>query len=78
MLGGFSRFGVWRQVVIAVVLIILVQMVSNIAEETARKDAGLFWLAYAAPIVGALISAALLYSTSMKRLRGRTPKGVPV
>ena len=77
MLGGFSRFGVWRQVIIAVVLIILVQMVSNIAEENARKDAALFWLAYAAPAVGALIAAALLYSTTMKRLRGRTPKGVP-
>ncbi|SHE68518.1 lipopolysaccharide export system permease protein [Litoreibacter ascidiaceicola] len=77
MLGGFSRFGVWRQVVIAVVLIILVQMVSNVAEEAARKDAALFWLAYAAPAVGALISALLLYSTSMKRMRGRTPKGIP-
>ncbi|MEP3392853.1 MAG: LPS export ABC transporter permease LptF [Litoreibacter sp.] len=77
MLGGFSRFGVWRQVIIAVVLIILVQMVSNVAEETARKDATLFWLAYAGPAFGAVIAAALLYSTSMKRLRGRTPKGVP-
>lgn len=78
MLGGFSRFGVWRQVVVAVVLIILVQMVSNVAEETARKDAALFWLAYAAPAVGAVIAAALLYSTSLKRIRGRAPKGVPV
>jgi lipopolysaccharide export system permease protein len=78
MLGGFSRFGVWRQVLIAVVLIILVQMVSNVAEETARKDAALFWLAYAAPAIGGLIAAALLYSTSMKRFRGRTPKGVPI
>ena len=77
MLGGFSRFGVWRQVIIAVVLIILVQMVSNIAEETARKDAALFWLAYAGPLVGALIATLLLYSTSMKRMRGRTPKGIP-
>lgn len=78
MLGGFSRFGVWRQVLIAVVLIILVQMVSNVAEEAARKDAALFWLAYAAPAIGGLIAAALLYSTSMKRFRGRTPKGVPI
>ncbi|SDW94092.1 LPS export ABC transporter permease LptF [Litoreibacter albidus] len=77
MLGGFSRFGVWRQVVIAVVLIILVQLVSNVAEEAARKDAALFWLAYSGPFVGALIATALLYSTSMRRLRGRTPKGIP-
>ncbi|WP_298262073.1 LPS export ABC transporter permease LptF [uncultured Litoreibacter sp.] len=77
MMGGFSRFGVWRQVVIAVVLIILVQMVSNVSEEAARKDAALFWLAYAGPVVGALMAAGLLYSTSMKRLRGRAPKGTP-
>ncbi|EPX79195.1 LPS export ABC transporter permease LptF [Litoreibacter arenae] len=76
LLGGFSRFGVWRQVIIAVVLIILVQLVSNVAEEAARKDASLFWLAYAAPAVGAALAAVLLYSTSLKRLRGRTPKGV--
>ncbi|SFR47798.1 LPS export ABC transporter permease LptF [Litoreibacter janthinus] len=77
MLGGFSRFGVWRQVVIAVVLIILVQLVSNVAEDTARKDAALFWLAYAGPAFGGAIAAGLIYSTSLRRRRGRTPKGVP-
>lgn len=76
MLGGFSRFGVWRQVIGAVVLIILVQMASNIAEETARRDASLFWLAYAGPALGAAMAAALLYSTSLKRIRARTPKGI--
>lgn len=77
LLGGFSRFGVWRQVVIAVVLIILVQLVSNVAEEAALKDATLFWLAYAGPTTGGLITATLFYVTSLKRRRGRTPKGVP-
>lgn len=77
MQGGFSRFGVWRQVIFAVVLIILVQMVSNIAEEAARKDASLFWMAYLAPLTGACFAALLVYSTSLKRLRGRTPAGVP-
>lgn len=77
MLGGFSRFGVWRQVIFAVVLIILVQMVSNVAEEAARKDASLFWMAYLAPLTGATFAALLVFSTSLKRLRGRTPAGVP-
>lgn len=77
MLGGFSRFGVWRQVIGAVVLIILVQLVANVSEEAARKDAGLFWMAYLAPLTGALFAIALMYVTSLRRLRGRTPVGVP-
>jgi len=76
MLGGFSRFGVWRQVIFAVVLIILVQLVSNVAEETARSNASLFWMAYLAPATGAGIALLLMFSTSLKRWRGRTPAGV--
>ncbi|PTX55693.1 lipopolysaccharide export system permease protein [Litoreibacter ponti] len=77
MVGGFSRFGVWRQVIFAVVLIILVQLVSNVAEEAAREDASRFWMAYLAPATGALIAGVILFFTSLRRLRGRTPAGVP-
>ena len=69
LVGGFSRFGVWRQVVVAVVMIILVQLVANISEETARSDAGLWWLAYMAPLVGGIIAFCFLMASQMRKLR---------
>ncbi len=69
MIGGFSRFGVWRQVVVGVVLIIIVQMVANSAEEVARSSANLFWMAYTGPLAGAVIAYALLIFASMNKVR---------
>jgi lipopolysaccharide export system permease protein len=74
MIGGFSRFGVWRQILLAVVLIIVVQMIANAAEDIARTDPKLFPLAYVAPLVGTAISFLLLFSATTKKLR---PRGTP-
>ena len=71
MVGGFSRFGVWRQVVLAVTMIIGVQLVANSSEEVARGDARLFWMAYLAPLVGTVLTALLLFASQMRRFRGR-------
>ena len=73
MVGGFSRFGVWRQVVIAVVLIILVQLIANSAEEVARKDETLWWLAYLAPLMGFVMSGILITLSSMRKFRRAAP-----
>ncbi|WP_299303055.1 LPS export ABC transporter permease LptF [uncultured Litoreibacter sp.] len=73
MVGGFSRFGVWRQVVIAVVLIILVQLIANSAEEVARKDETLWWLAYLAPLMGFVMSGILITLSSVRKFRRATP-----
>lgn len=75
MVGGFSRFGVWRQVIVAVVLIILVQLVANSAEEVARSDERLWWLAYLAPLVGVVLSLGLMTLSSMRKFRRNA--GVP-
>lgn len=69
MVGGFSRFGVWRQVVMAVVLIILIQLVANASEDVARGDARLWWMAYLAPLVGVGMTALLIGLSSMRKLR---------
>lgn len=71
MVGGFSRFGVWRQVIGAVVLIIIVQMLSNKAEDVARSDEALWWLAYVAPLLGGAAALALMLYSNRKRRRGR-------
>lgn len=75
LIGGFSRFGVWRQVVVAVVLIILVQMSANAAEEMARSDPDKWWGAYIAPVVGAVLCIVLLSLSMVGRIRRPSPPG---
>lgn len=71
MVGGFSRFGVWRQVLVAVVLIILVQLIANSSEEIARRDEALWWMAYLAPLVGGALALLFMLSASMSKFRPR-------
>lgn len=69
LIGGFSRFGVWKQVVGAVVLIIFVQMASNAAEEIARGDETMWPVIYVAPLMAALMTVVLLFVSSASRIR---------
>jgi lipopolysaccharide export system permease protein len=59
LVGGFSRFGVAKQVVGAVVLLIGTQTVSNAAAGMALRDAALAPLAFA-PVAFAALAAGLL------------------
>ncbi|MCO6381676.1 LPS export ABC transporter permease LptF [Oceanicola sp. 502str15] len=59
--GGFSRFGVWRQILVAVGLLIFVQVLETMAAGAARKDAALWPLVYLPLLVGLVISAGLLW-----------------
>jgi lipopolysaccharide export system permease protein len=42
LVGGFSRFGVWRQVVAAIFLIVLVKMIESVTSNAVRADPGLW------------------------------------
>jgi lipopolysaccharide export system permease protein len=83
LLGGFSRFGVTRQILIAVVLAILFQMVSNMAVDAARSSVALAWLLYLPAILGAVAVAAMVWLANRPALLsrlgviGRTRRGVP-
>ena len=70
LLGAFSRFGLWRQVLIAVGLLIVVQAISTVATGVGSvSDGGWVW-AYAAPVVGLAIGTfELWWSQRPKRLR---------
>lgn len=61
IVGGFSRFGVWRQIVIAIFLIIVIKAVETAGLNAARDDPYLWFAAYAASAVGLMMVAALLY-----------------
>jgi lipopolysaccharide export system permease protein len=67
MLGGWSRFGLWRQIGGAVVLIILLQMLNTAASGAALRNAAAWPLVYAAPLVGVLTSALLLWLAQQPR-----------
>ena len=70
LLGAFSRFGLWRQVLVAVTLLIVVQAITTVATSAgSRSEGGWVW-AYAAPVVGLAIGTfELWWSQRPKRLR---------
>ncbi|PVA11468.1 LPS export ABC transporter permease LptF [Pelagivirga sediminicola] len=75
LLGGYSRFGVWRQIITAFVLLIGVKLIES-AVAGPVLDAPMMWpLLYLPSAVGLLLSAGLLYAAAhpglLRRLRRR-------
>ena len=60
LIGGFSRFGVWRQIIGAIFALIVVQMVTQAGQGAVLGDERLWPLAYAGPAVGVLMAWGLL------------------
>lgn len=74
LLGGFSRFGVWRQVILAVVLLVIVNAVEQTSEQATREDPSLWPLTYLAAILGFGLAALLLWLAARpRRLRCGAP-----
>lgn len=71
MLGEFSRFGLWRQIALAVVTVIGLQLVNNAVTGAAQVDER-FWPAmYLPALMGFAAAGALLaWSGRTRRLRG--------
>ena len=80
MQGTFSRFGLWRQVGLAIGLLIVVQTINTSAASAALQDARAWPLTYLAPLVGMALAAALLAWSQRPRRRTRAalpPEGAP-
>ena len=79
--GGFSRFGVWRQVVAAVGLLIVVKLVEGLVADPVLGNAALWPLAYLPSATGLAMAAALLWwvhrARRMPARRARDAGGVP-
>lgn len=60
LVGGFSRFGLWRQISVAVALLVVVKGIDNSAIVAARADEGLAALVYLGPLTGFVLSGFLL------------------
>jgi len=60
LIGGFSRFGVWREIVISFVLLIMLDGVRGTLTSQVTDQASLWPLLYLPSLVGAMISALML------------------
>ena len=67
LLGGFSRFGLWRQMLGATVAIILVQLIGNAAANAALRDAALWPLAYLPALTGTALACGMLWLAGRPR-----------
>ena len=77
LVGGFSRFGFWQQVAGALMLIIIIQLASNAAEDIALRDAAAWPVLYAPPAFAAFVVFVLLWiSDHPIRFRKIDPGGL--
>lgn len=60
LVGSFSRFGVWRQIIGALFLLVLVKLVEGVSAEAALNDPTLWPAVYAPSIFGIGVGMALL------------------
>jgi lipopolysaccharide export system permease protein len=60
LVGGFSRFGVWKQVVGAIFLVILIKGIETMVTSALRDSPEMWGLIYLPILIGLLIVAAML------------------
>ncbi|MEO9824941.1 MAG: LPS export ABC transporter permease LptF [Paracoccaceae bacterium] len=60
LVGGFSRFGIWRQILGAIGALIVVQMITQAGQGAVQSDASLWVMAYAGPFFGLCLAFLLL------------------
>lgn len=70
--GGFSRFGLWRQIALACTALVMVQMLDNAIADRALADTALLPLVYL-PILAGLGAAAAFLGWAARRRRA--PRG---
>jgi lipopolysaccharide export system permease protein len=67
LVGAFSRFGLWRQILVAVGILIFLQLLNTSGAAAALRDARLWPAVYAAPLAGIGIAALLLHLAQRPR-----------
>jgi lipopolysaccharide export system permease protein len=72
LMGSFSRFGLWRQVVLAIVMLVLVQALSTVSVSQGIKTDSSWPWAYAAPVFGIALGTSLLWWSQRPRRLGKT------
>lgn len=75
LLGAFSRFGLWRQIVGAIVLLIAVQMINNAGFSASLSSSSGWMMVYIAPITGIFASLIMLWVAQRPRRRHNAGPG---
>ena len=75
LVGGFSRFGVGRQIIAAIFLLVVVKFVESLVTDPIRANPALWPLVYLQSAVGFTIAFAMLYSAARP---GRKPRNTEV
>ena len=75
LIGNFSRFGVWRQIIAAIGLIVLVKAIETAGLNAARSDARLWFATYLPSVAGFAIVWFLLFWAGHPHLFKRRIKG---
>ena len=73
MIGGFSRFGVWRQITAAIFLIILVKIIESVVTSAISGNPALWALSYVPELFGATLAMVLLGWSSRPSWLRRKP-----
>lgn len=67
--GGYSRFGVWQQIILAIVLLLVVKGIEGAVVDPVLKTPSLWPLIYLAPLTGLAIGASMLWWSARPRRR---------
>lgn len=79
LLGAFSRFGLWRQIVGAVIILVFLQLIITQATSFAVRDEAAWPIVYLPPIAGVGIGVFILWlSQRPRRLRQGQPRPEPI
>lgn len=68
--GGFSRFGAWRQIGLAVLMLVAVKMSENVTAGLVRDSAALWPLVYVPPLFGFALAGGLVWWAGRGRRTG--------
>lgn len=71
LIGGFSRFGVWREIVFAFGLLVLLDGMRGTLSSQVEDNSKLWMLLYLPTLAGALIAALMLWHASNPAWRAR-------
>lgn len=72
--GGFSRFGLWRNIALAVFLVIVLKILESVGAGIAREDAALWPFVYLSGFGGIVMIVSLLWIASRPYIFKRRPR----
>ena len=71
LVGGFSRFGLWRQIFGGIVALIVLKSFDNAMAGLVRREAAPWLATYASSVVGLALAGALLWIAAPPGLLSR-------